>query len=138
MIESRNLSNVMNANLPVMQWNIWKVLVFVYIFSVFVYIPCLFTFYFPFLAHKLNCHDKSKQKYKCDHCGDRFPFPSHLKLHQCRGTKSGIIFLFTFCLLFTFCFCLHFVCLLFKIQAKVVEVLSDVQNVIKVSYFSYG
>ena len=55
--------------------------------SMFAYI------FFPFLAHKLNCHDKSKQKYKCDHCGDRFPFPSHLKLHQCRGTKSGIMFL---------------------------------------------
>ena len=34
-------------------------------------------------AHKLNCHDKGKQKYKCEKCGDRFPFPSHLKLHQC-------------------------------------------------------
>ena len=41
-------------------------------------------------AHKLNCHDKSKQKYKCDDCGDRFPFPSHLKLHQCRGMKSAL------------------------------------------------
>jgi KRAB domain-containing zinc finger protein len=34
-------------------------------------------------AHHLNCHDKSRQKYKCEKCGDRFPFPSHLKLHQC-------------------------------------------------------
>ena len=64
----------------------------------------------PFLAHKLNCHDKSKQKYKCDHCGDRFPFPSHLKLHQCRGTKSGIYLHFVFCL--------HSVCLLFIYSGK--------------------
>lgn len=34
-------------------------------------------------AHRLNCHDKSKQKHKCEKCGERFPFPSHLKLHQC-------------------------------------------------------
>ena len=39
-------------------------------------------------AHKLNCHDKSRQKYKCEKCGDRFPFPSHLKMHQCGTTAQ--------------------------------------------------
>ncbi len=40
-------------------------------------------------AHKSNCHEKDKRKHKCEKCGEKFPFPSHLKMHDCTTPRQN-------------------------------------------------